>query len=325
MLEVLLSKAVEGFLLSKAASGRSSNTIRNYRKELTRFIEIIEDKDIGSVTNEDIQRYLNFLKNDFRITYQATTPIKPRKMTNKSLRNAWGTLSVFWRWVSIEFGISNPFKVSPIRAFTKPVNPLTAEEVGAILSACEKSERRIRNGAPYLSKRPTLLRDKAIVLLLLDTGIRVSELTSIDIGDIEFDLGRILVCGKGQKQRYIYLGKLCRQVIWRFITARYPKTTPPPNEPLFLHKDGIHRMTRHGIFLLIKHLGEMASVPNVHPHRFRHTFAIQFLRNGGNIFELQHILGHEDLSMVKNYVKLAQLDIENAARRASPADNWRLR
>jgi len=84
-------------------------------------------------------------------------------------------------------------------------------------------------------------------------------------------------------------------------------------------------LTRKGVLLLVKRLGEKASVHNVHPHRFRHTYAIQFLRNGGNLFELQQILGHEDLAMVKNYVRLAQLDLENAARRSSPADNWRLR
>ena len=325
MSQVVLSKAVEGFLLTKSASGRSPNTIRNYRKELSRFIEITGDKEISSVTNEEIERYLHYLKYDFRITQLASTQISPRKLTSKTLRNAWGTLSVFWRWVAIEFSVANPFKVSPIKAYIKPINPLSLEEIEAILKACEKRPNRIRNGSSYSSKRPTALRDKAIILTLLDTGARVSEVAGINIGDIDLELGRILVMGKGQKQRYIYIGKLCRQAIWKYITERYPQKHPPVQEPLFLHKDGIHRMKSQGVLLVVKRLGEKAGIPNVHPHRFRHTYAIQFLRNGGNLFELQHILGHEDLAMVKNYVKLAQLDIENAARRASPADNWKLR
>jgi integrase/recombinase XerD len=64
--------------------------------------------------------------------------------------------------------------------------------------------------------------------------------------------------------------------------------------------------------------------PNLHPHRFRHTFAIQFLRNGGNIFALQQLLGHSSLEMVKHYAQLAEMDLENAATHSSPADNWRL-
>ena len=265
------------------------------------------------------------MKNDYRITFHAATPVKPRRITSKTLRNAWGTLSVFWRWVSSEFSIDNPFRVAPVKAYMKPINPLTQEEVEAILKECDALEKHFKDGKIYSSKRPTSLRDKAIIMTLLDTGMRVGELIGIKLGDLNFETGRILVTGKGQKQRFVYLGKVSRQVLWRYVTDRYPRNNPPVDEPLFLHKDGIHALTNSGILLLVRRMGKKASVANVHPHRFRHTFAIQFLRNGGNIFELQHILGHEDLSMVKNYVQLAQLDIELASRKASPADNWRLR
>ena len=325
MTDVILSKAVEGFLLTKSASGRSPNTIRNYKKELSRFIETTGDKEISAVTNQEIEKYLQYLRNDYRITSLASTPIKPRKITSKTLRNAWGTLSVFWKWVSNEFNIDNPFRISPVRAFTKPINPLTQMEIEALLKECDKYEKHFKDGKSYNSKRPTALRDKAIILTLVDSGMRVGELIGIKLGDIDFENGKILITGKGNKQRYVYLGKVSRQILWRYVTERYPKNTPPIDEPLFLHKDEIHGITGTGVRQVVKRIGEKASVPNVHPHRFRHTYAIQFLRNGGNIFELQHILGHEDLAMVKNYVRLAQLDIEIASKKASPADNWRLR
>lgn len=88
---------------------------------------------------------------------------------------------------------------------------------------------------------------------------------------------------------------------------------------------GIYRLTRQGILLLVKRLGQKEGIKNVHPHRFRHTFAVQFLHNGGNVFELQQLLGHTNLDMVKRYVKIAQMDLEVVARKASPADNWKLR
>ena len=79
------------------------------------------------------------------------------------------------------------------------------------------------------------------------------------------------------------------------------------------------------VLQLVKRLGENAGVINVYPHRFRHTFAIEFLRNGGNVFELQQLLGHSDLEMSRRYAQIAQIDLETSARKASPADRWRLR
>jgi len=76
---------------------------------------------------------------------------------------------------------------------------------------------------------------------------------------------------------------------------------------------------------LLNRMGERAGLAkSVYPHRFRHTFSVNFLRNGGNVFELQQLLGHTSLEMIKRYAKIAQSDVEAAHRRASPVDNWRL-
>ncbi len=81
---------------------------------------------------------------------------------------------------------------------------------------------------------------------------------------------------------------------------------------------------RKALYKLVRRLGEKAGVPHCHPHRFRHTFAVNFLRNGGNVYALQMALGHTTLEMVEAYLKLAQADLEAAHRQASPAANWRL-
>jgi site-specific recombinase XerD len=83
-------------------------------------------------------------------------------------------------------------------------------------------------------------------------------------------------------------------------------------------------MSRHTLRRLINRLGERAAVPGANVHRFRHTFGISFLRNGGQIFALQRILGHASLEMVRRYLAIAQADVERAHQDASPVSNWRL-
>jgi integrase/recombinase XerD len=92
--------------------------------------------------------------------------------------------------------------------------------------------------------------------------------------------------------------------------------------PLF--SAGLRRLTRDALRHLIGRLGDATDAQNAHPHRFHHTFAITYLRCGGDVFTLQRLLGHGSLDMVQYYAPLAQVDLEQAHRRASPVDNWRL-
>jgi len=314
MLFPSLSRAVEGFILNISAAGRSPYTIRNYKAELLRFTNFVGDLEINQVSSRQIEDYLLYLKNDFRITHIATTPIPQRKISQKTLSNAHGALAV----------LSNPFKVAPIKYYSKPISPLKESEIELLLRACRQTQKIPKVMKAYSSKRTTSKRDRAIILTLLDTGMRVSELCGMRIKDYDSESGRLMITGKGSKTRFVYLGKVSSQSLWSYMLERYPSQKPPKDDPLFTDLYGIHPLTRQNVLQFIKRLGNHAGVINVHPHKFRHTFAIEFLRNGGNVFELQQLLGHSELDMVKRYVQIAQIDLETSARRASPADNWRL-
>lgn len=163
-----------------------------------------------------------------------------------------------------------------------------------------------------------------MILLMVDAGVRVSELCNLTVGDVDLKANRAYVTGKGDKPRYVYFGKICGQALWRYFVERFPNAKAKDDEPFFVTTDGIHTLDRHAVRLVIRRLGEKVGDPALHPHRFRHTFAVQFLRNGGNIFALQQLLGHSSLEMVKHYAQLAEMDLEDAATHSSPADNWRL-
>ena len=320
-----ISRVIEGFLLHQGASGRSPNTLRNYRQELLRFLEFIGDKQIDEVSSREIENFFLYLKNDFMITHRGTTPITPRKLTSKTISNCHGTLAVFWKWTNKEFGINNPFTLPPIRFHMKPILPLKGEEIERLLDNCKMVEKGFLNQKRYSAQRNTSKRDKAIILTLLDSGVRVSEMCSANIKDLELEIGRLFVTGKGNKSRFVYLGKICRRAIWGYLAERYPDHSPNVDEPLFMDRYNLSRLTRQGVLELLKSIANRAKVENVHPHRFRHTFAIEFLRNGGNVFELQQLLGHSDLETARRYVQLAQTDLETSFKKASPVDRWQLK
>src|SRR4030042_732800 len=96
-----------------------------------------------------------------------------------------------------------------------------------------------------------------------------------------------------------------------------------PEAPLFVTKPN-RPLNKAGLRHLTGALGKQANVKRSYPHRFRHTFAITYLRSGGDVFTLQSLLGHSTLDMVQHYARIAEVDIQEAHRRASPADNWRL-
>jgi integrase/recombinase XerD len=162
----------------------------------------------------------------------------------------------------------------------------------------------------------------------LDTGIRASELCGIQFGDVNLTTHSIKIQGKGagreSKERIVHFGKRTGNAIWKCLVSRLDGIQD--DDPLFVvgKEDDWRPMSRHVLGRLLKRIGERADVEGVNPHRFRHTFAITYLRNDGDVFTLQALLGHSDLTMVKRYARIAQIDCATTHRKASPVDNWRL-
>ena len=161
------------------------------------------------------------------------------------------------------------------------------------------------------------VRDRAIVLLLLDTGLRVSEAAGISLADLRPD-GTIKVLGKGARERVVPVGAATRRAIARVLEGRAPSAG---DAPLFTGAAG-GRLTLTGIQQLLRRLRARAGVAGrCNPHTFRHTFAHRYLMNGGDVFTLQRMLGHSSLEMVRRYVALTDGDVAMRHRAASPADH----
>jgi len=164
-----------------------------------------------------------------------------------------------------------------------------------------------------------------IILTLLDTGLRVNELINLKIDNVWLEEGIIKVLGKGNKERLVPVGKQIRRLLWRYITHYRPEPARPNLDNLFLTRDG-RSLTKNRVDSMMKHYGERARLSGIRcsPHTLRHTFAVTYLRNGGDVFSLQRILGHSSLEMTRRYCELADVDIEKAHALASPVDNLKL-
>jgi site-specific recombinase XerD len=156
------------------------------------------------------------------------------------------------------------------------------------------------------TKSPTGFRDWTIILTLLDTGIRVSELTELKLENVNLAQRCLKIRGKGNKERIVPIGISVQRAIAKYTNKYRPSPTYPLSGNLFLKRDGMP-LTPNRIESIIKRYASKAGIQGVRssPHTFRHTFATTYLRNGGDVFTLQLILGHETLYMVRNYVNLA--------------------
>ena len=327
-----LKKAVEGFVNHKYAEGLRPRTIDSYERLLHKWIDYQGDKPVDQVTPKEIREYLRWLRTDYQPVRKNG---KTHALSQKTIRNIWVTLSSFFNWAETEFEIDNPMSNLPApKIQMKEVDSFTKDEVEALLKASEYTRKADTDTRlPFTMRRPTANRDRAILLVLLDTGLRASELCALQRKNVNFKTGRLEVAhgdeggAKGGKGRVVYLGRIARKALWRYLVERDEDDDgyfgDPDEQPLFVTIED-RPMTPNALRFMVKRLGEKAGLKNVYPHKFRHTFAITYLRSGGDIFTLQSLLGHASLKMVRHYANIAEVDVQAAHRKASPADNWRL-
>jgi integrase/recombinase XerD len=330
---LLISLCIDGFVKYKTAEGLRPRTVDSYEWVLNKWIEKMGDKPINKVTSTNIRDYLAYLRTDyvphtFAKNNSSGEP-STHKLSPKTLRNHWITFKAFFGWAATEFKITNPMADIPGPKYkTAPVAAFTQEDITALVKACAYArETNPGNRHSFVTRRPTAKRDEALILFLLDTGLRASELCHLKIGEVDMKTGKVVVKhgdeggAKGGKGRTVFIGKSTRRVVWRYLIDREDRDDQ--DAPIFLNR-GNHPFNANSLRHLIVRLAEKAGVKEAHPHKFRHTFAITYLRSGGDVFTLQALLGHSSLDMVRHYAQIAEMDVERAHRKASPVDNMRL-
>lgn len=315
-----LSEAILGYEISSISDGYSPLTIAAYKSALGILADFLFDPDVQQIKETDLKRFFGHLRTTYEPGYSDNG-----QLSTASLHRYWKAVRSFFKWAENDLKVPRPdlnFKTPKYN--NKEIIPYSENDVQKLIKACQYSQPVNKDGKKtYRFRLHNQDRNTAIVLTLLDTGIRPGEICRLKISDVNLTNGEIQIrpyhIGK-TRPRVVIIGTTARKAIWKYLSTR---ESPKHNDPMFLTDDG-HEMTRYTLGSLIADLGQRAGVSDANPYRFRHTFAIQYLRNGGDVFTLQRLLGHATMEMTRRYLMIAQCDTLDAHRRASPVDRWRL-
>jgi len=314
-----LNTLLETYQIQARTEGKSPNTIRIYTTSLTILQRFLERKrystDVTGIGLEEIRGFIGYLQNTKAFMEHPFTGPQQKGLTGHTVNCYLRAIRAFWGWLlAEEFIEDNPFdRIKVPKAPKKVIVPFSEEQLRALLEVID-------------TKSPIGIRDSTIIQTLLDTGMRVTELTDLEMENVNLVQRCLKVHGKGNKERIVPIGVTVQKVLARYINKYRPQPMYPLSDNLFLTRDGMP-LTTNRIQSIIENHANRAGITGVRasPHTFRHTFAVSYLRNGGDVFTLQRILGHETLDMVRNYVTLAQTDLQEAHLRCSPADNLKMK
>jgi site-specific recombinase XerD len=231
-----------------------------------------------------------------------------RRRSANTAATRYKVLRVLYRWLEDEEELPNPMaRMRPPIIPEQPVPIVPEDGLRRLLAACA--------GRGFEARR-----DTAIIMLLLDTGARRAELADLQLAHVDLDLDVLLVLGKGRRERALPFGHKAGEALERYlrVRARHKHANLPW---LWIGLKG--RLTAHGVVMMLRRRGGQAGLPGLHPHQFRHTFAHQWLAEGGGETDLMRLAGWKSRQMLQRYgASAADAHAREAHRRLSPADRF---
>jgi integrase/recombinase XerD len=270
---------------------------------------------IRDITAWHIRGYLTQLQSAQCFAQHPYARPQKKQLSGHTVNTYGRSLRAFWSWLEGEGIIDdNPFcrvKIPPAPETVIPT--LSDDQLRSLFAQID-------------TKQPQGVRDYAIIALLVDTMVRVSELINCRLVDVDLDRREITVWGKGRKQRVIPFAVTAQKILWKYIKLYRPEPCLQADDRLFLTFDG-RPLTKNRVEEIVKKYGNQAGIKGVRlsPHTFRHTGASIFCRNGGDSFSLKRIMGHADIKTSQIYVHHNQEEVNVAHTRASPLDSLGLK
>ena len=269
------------FISSKEIEGCSMRTLNYYRDNISKMLDTV-NLPIDDITTEILRNYLA----DYKSNSSAGM------VTIDNIRR---TLSSFFAWLENEdYIVKSPVRrIHKVKTTRRVKETLTDENLEKLRDTCSN------------------VRDLAILELLISTGMRVGELTRLNISDMNFQERSCIVLGKGNSEREVYFSAKSKMYI-----EKYLETRTDDNEALFVSLiKPYNRLGISGVEILIRNLGREANINKVHPHKFRRTMATMAIDKGMPIEQVQKLLGHIKIDTTMEYAMVNQNNVKNSHRK----------
>ena len=294
-----LAIAIDSFLRDCKARNLSEHTLKFYRDYLVSFESYAKSQSVSSVNEIDPA----FIRSYLILFGETHNP--------GGVNAAYRSIRAFLYWVEKEEMMAeewrNPIKkVDPPEVPEQIIEPVLLEEVDSLIATCK--------GNSFFDRR-----DKAIIFFLLDTGVRAQEVCDVNLEDVELNSGKVLVRqGKGRKPRYVFTNRTANKALRAYLRIRNNYQA----KALFVSKT-MERLTYDGLRQIIRRRSKLAGLRNEPTlHDFRRQFALSMLNNGADIFALQRLMGHKDISILRRYLAQSTEDIRVAHDKGSPVENY---
>jgi len=275
----------------------SPYTVRNYTTDLLDFFQFLKAKEVGSLKDVDRQVLRDYLSH-----------LMEQGIVKASIARKLSAIRSLYRYLLREEIIST----SPVATTSSPKldkrlpSFLTIDEMTRLLEA------------PDLST-PQGQRDRALLELLYASGLRVSELVSLNLGQIDFDTGEVRVWGKGSKERITLMGKPAINALNTYLNQGRPQLLSKKGSPaLFLNRYG-GKLTERSVQKMLEKYAKISGIgKRIHPHMLRHTFATHMLDGGADLRVVQELLGHANLSSTQIYTHVTKSQARKVYLSAHP-------
>ena len=286
-------QAFKSYLLLER--GLSKNTVVNYVYDVQKLVAYFETNNIAigptKVSSSDLLQFI----------YEAAKKMKP-----SSQSRLLSGLRTFFDFLMVE-GLRS----------SNPVTLVEPPKIGSVLPVTLSTSEVEKLLTSFAEDRPIDIRNTAILEMLYSCGLRVSELVNLRCSDLFFDEGLIKVVGKGNKERFVPIGRIGQESVRRYLSIR-AEGKKGFSDILFLNNRGT-KLTRNMIFIIVRKGAENAGVEKtISPHSLRHSFATHLVENGADISSVQQMLGHSSITTTERYLHMSKKHLQQTIEKFHP-------